>query len=324
MPKTKLYIGAMPLLWQDLKSLLENESCISDKLNTLKGHRALSYGSGRALLKYALLKDGILSKDSLLPNISYSDLGKPKLDGNKAAFNLSHSNNLMALSLGSNAQGVDIEFCNEARLRKTLLQRVLSLRELELLQALKSTYEQALFFTRQWTLRESLLKVMGHSVFSMDRLLIDPDNKTIKVAGYPQGIIATFKINMRKYLAVNDKILHLHGTDSASCDLLINDQARLNIKENQSFTKGPNRSEYLDYFEQVDKGLNDFAACFQVSVFLELCYQSYDTLEHAVSDNLEIWSHQVVDSHNDRVENCEVFEPFQEIKCVPQAIFKVN
>lgn len=313
MTKTKLYLGFMPLILQDLKYLLNNELAINSHIDALKGTRALSYTCGRALIKYALLNEGVIAQNELLPNITYSNLGKPSLDSKGIYFNLSHSNQVMALSLGPYEQGVDIELCNEKRLRPSLLQKVLNESELHCLNAKSSSYEQALFFTRQWTLRECLVKSQGNSIFSMDSLEIDPVNMTIKAANYPLGIIATFEINMSEYFNSNDKIYHLESFEMPKSSLKVTlDKINCTCACPHDLKLGT-----LDYSHPDVKRLEK-AHCYQLSVFLECDYEKYQSLQLAVADNLEIWGCFAV---NNAI--CQ-HSPFTPIKCSPKAVFTVN
>lgn len=302
MSKTKLYLGHMPLILRDLKYLLDNEAGILSHIAKLKGQRSLSYATGRALLKHALINEGLLCNESLLPKIIYSELGKPKIDLNHVNFNLSHSQNLMALALGFNSLGVDIEQCDERRLKPCLLNRVLSEVELSYLNNQSSISDKALFFIRQWTLRECFLKALGLSIFNMDKLVIDPNHNKISTKDAIQGIIASFNINVHEYFGDNDKIYQLNDFNKTSSNHL--------YLEASNFIDSP-----LDYAYQDVKRSNDGSLYFQLSVFLELAYDYYDNLEQAVTDNLEIWLY--IDSDKN-------IGAFKQINYVPQTIFTVN
>lgn len=317
MTKTRLYLGLMPLILQELKYLLNNEFAIKSHVDALMAKRVLSYTCGRALLKYALLNEGVIAQNELLPNIIYSELGKPSLESKDIYFNLSHSNEVMALSLGPYEQGIDIEFCNDKRIRPALLGKVLNESELHCLNAKSSVYEQALFFTRQWTVRECLVKYQANSIFSMNSLEIDPVNMTVKTSNCPVGIIATFEINMSEYLNSNDKIYHSESFEMPKSSLKVTADASSD-KTNCTFACPHDlKLGTLDYAHPDDKRLEK-APCYQLSVFLECDYKKYQSLQLAVADNLEIWGCFAV---NNTI--CQ-HSPFTPIKCSPKAVFAVN
>lgn len=192
--------------------------------------RKQSFLCGRSLLKYALVQEKLLNSADCLPNVSYQELGKPYLElvepfGSAMHFNLSHSHDLMGLAIGTYAQGIDIELVAPQRLKKRLIERVLNQAELKVFNDLEvqGVEEQARFFTQQWTIRESLIKVLGKSIFAMDSLNIDPQEQCIKAQGYPKGVIACFSLALaaREHAAPCEYIMSVFIEDSTqSCSSL--------------------------------------------------------------------------------------------------------
>ena len=311
--KTKLYLGEINSLVSSLSYLLDNEAAILEQAAAFKAERSLTYRGGRALLKAALLKDGLIGAGALIPTLSYNELGKPKMALDPYSFNLSHSHQLMALALGSHAMGVDVELCDTRRLRPALLKRVLSAQELQYFHALDNVTNtdsrgysqselmdkavhsaQAAFFARQWTVRECLVKVMGKSIFTMDSIKLDLERCHIEAHDYPQGIIACFAIELRDLGIGNDKINH---TTHSLC--LISPSTAEDIGRGGTF------------------GLaNHFS--FQIAVFLQFAYAKQQSLEQAVAEHLEIWMHQP------QAASTGLNADFKSVKVTPQVVFTIN
>ncbi len=168
-------------------------------ISSFKPLRYKTYLSGRGLLKLALVEQGLLDINAPLPPLKLGPSGKPFIGTlsksvNEVHFNLSHSIDLIALSTGSKEQGIDLEVANIKRLRKPLVERVLSDKELDYYLKLESDADKALFFTQQWTLREALIKLTGLSIFKMDVLSIDPYEHTIVSSEVPKGVVYCFKL----------------------------------------------------------------------------------------------------------------------------------
>lgn len=148
--------------------------------------RRRSLLAGRALLKFALVHNGLLSFQELLPDIAYNASKKPYFTELPVHFNLSHSHGWMALSLGSQPQGIDIEAIDfKRRLKPHFLEYVLDLPELEYfknLSPLDPVSEAGReFFFLQWTLKECLLKLQGSSIFALKELKFDHKLRCVQV-----------------------------------------------------------------------------------------------------------------------------------------------
>lgn len=144
-----VYVGPIATLATTLQGELAEEHDFLAKIATHSVARAQSLKAGRALLKYALRHQGLLTKGELLPPIVISDLGKPHLQWPASEvgavlgqdpespplplsldqawaqaqvwdFNLSHANGLIALSLGQGSMGIDIECCTRKHFQAAL------------------------------------------------------------------------------------------------------------------------------------------------------------------------------------------------------------
>ena len=199
MKQTQLKIAYVSPASPCIQRLVAKDEFLLNTASSFKPLRYKTYLSGRGLLKLALVEQGLLDINAPLPPLKLGPSGKPFIGTlsksvNEVHFNLSHSIDLIALSTGSKEQGIDLEVANIKRLRKPLVERVLSDKELDYYLKLESDADKALFFTQQWTLREALIKLTGLSIFKMDLLSIDPYEHTIVSSEVPKGVVYCFKL----------------------------------------------------------------------------------------------------------------------------------
>ena len=199
MMQTQLKIAYVSTASPCIQRLVAKDELLLNSASSFKPLRRKTYLSGRGLLKLALVEQGLLDINAPLPPLMLGPSGKPFIGTlsksvNEVHFNLSHSIDLIALSTGSKEQGIDLEVANIKRLRKPLVERVLSDKELDFYLKLESDADKALFFTQQWTLREALIKLTGLSIFKMDVLSIDPYEHTIVSSEVPKGVVYCFKL----------------------------------------------------------------------------------------------------------------------------------
>lgn len=199
MKQTQLKIAYVSPASPCIHRLVAKDEFLLNSASSFKPLRYKTYLSGRGLLKLALVEQGLLDINAPLPPLKLGPSGKPFIGTlsksvNEVHFNLSHSIDLIALSTGIKEQGIDLEVANIKRLRKPLVERVLSDKELDYYLKLESDADKALFFTQQWTLREALIKLTGLSIFKMDVLSIDPYEHTIVSSEVPKGVVYCFKL----------------------------------------------------------------------------------------------------------------------------------
>lgn len=199
MKQTQLKIAYVSPASPCIHRLVAKDEFLLNSASSFKPLRRKTYLSGRGLLKLALVEQGLLDINAPLPPLMLGPSGKPFIGTlsksvNEVHFNLSHSIDLIALSTGIKEQGIDLEVANIKRLRKPLVERVLSDKELDYYLKLESDADKALFFTQQWTLREALIKLTGLSIFKMDVLSIDPYEHTIVSSEVPKGVVYCFKL----------------------------------------------------------------------------------------------------------------------------------
>ena len=199
MKQTQLKIAYVSPASHCIQRLVAKDEFLLNSASSFKPLRHKTYLSGRGLLKLALVEQGLLDINAPLPPLKLGPSGKPFIGTlsksvNEVHFNLSHSIDLIALSTGSKEQGIDLEVANIKRLRKPLVERVLSDKELDYYLKLESDADKAVFFTQQWTLREALIKLTGLSIFKMDVLSIDPYEHTIVSSEVPKGVVYCFKL----------------------------------------------------------------------------------------------------------------------------------
>ena len=226
MKQTQLKIAYVSPASPCIQRLVAKDEFLLNSASSFKPLRYKTYLSGRGLLKLALVEQGLLDINAPLPPLKLGPSGKPFIGTlsksvNEVHFNLSHSIDLIALSTGSKDQGIDLEVANIKRLRKPLVERVLSDKELDYYLKLESDADKALFFTQQWTLREALIKLTGLSIFKMDVLSIDPYEHTIVSSEVPKGVVYCFKLPKAAGSSkrVLSKAMHESHPSSSKCVL---------------------------------------------------------------------------------------------------------
>ncbi|MDO4676225.1 MAG: 4'-phosphopantetheinyl transferase superfamily protein [Anaerobiospirillum succiniciproducens] len=226
MKQTQLKIAYVSPASPCIHRLVAKDEFLLNSASSFKPLRRKTYLSGRGLLKLALVEQGLLDINAPLPPLMLGPSGKPFIGTlsksvNEVHFNLSHSIDLIALSTGSKEQGIDLEVANIKRLRKPLVERVLSDKELDYYLKLESDADKALFFTQQWTLREALIKLTGLSIFKMDVLSIDPYEHTIVSSEVPKGVVYCFKLPKAagSSKCVLSKAMHDSHPSSSKCVL---------------------------------------------------------------------------------------------------------
>ncbi|WP_308497815.1 4'-phosphopantetheinyl transferase superfamily protein [uncultured Anaerobiospirillum sp.] len=226
MKQTQLKIAYVSPASPCIQRLVAKDELLLNSASSFKPLRRKTYLSGRGLLKLALVEQGLLDINAPLPPLKLGPSGKPFIGTlsksiNEVHFNLSHSIDLIALSTGSKEQGIDLEVANIKRLRKPLVERVLSDKELDYYLKLESDADKALFFTQQWTLREALIKLTGLSIFKMDVLSIDPYEHTIVSSEVPKGVVYCFKLPKAAGSSkrVLSKAMHDSHPSSSKCVL---------------------------------------------------------------------------------------------------------
>lgn len=178
-----LYLGECQLLRERYAPLLAVDSELLAQAEKMASARQDTFLAGRGLLKHALHEHGLLPPNAPLPPLQLGALGRPylppSLQGEHAwDFNLSHSHQLLALCFGRDCVSVDVEVVNPKRWRPALLERVYSAAELEAIAQLRATTNAhphtdsttsptwAVLATKFWSMRESLVKSLGLSVFN--------------------------------------------------------------------------------------------------------------------------------------------------------------
>lgn len=145
----QLWIGRISDLKTALAPLIDKQ--LRAYVQSFSESRQQTLLAGRALLKFALWQQGILRLNQPLPKIAYSKLNKPYFVDIPVYFNLSHSQDFIALTIGKQPQGVDMELINQLRpLKKTLLCKVLRDKEWQLFQHIQHS---ALFPSAQLSYR---------------------------------------------------------------------------------------------------------------------------------------------------------------------------
>lgn len=176
MSKTVVYLSSvLPLFdkekFDSLYSLLSKTRKEKTDRCKLKEDKILSLGAG-ILLKKACVDFNIENFDN---DIIYNEKGKPFFKNSQIKFNISHSDNLVALAISEKDVGIDVEFIKPVN--QKLFDKVFSLKEKQ--DFLLSEKEN---FFKLWTLKESYIKLLGKGL-SMGLKSFQIDKKTLKVLG---------------------------------------------------------------------------------------------------------------------------------------------
>lgn len=131
--------------------------------------KRLSFGAG-LLIKYVAFENGFDDN-----NISFSDVGKPVLDG--LFFNISHSDEYVICAVGDKEVGCDIEKISE--IKSDIAKRFFSKTECEYLNSFEVSPDNKLLeFFRIWTIKESYIKMTGEGIsIGLDTFSVNFHNK---------------------------------------------------------------------------------------------------------------------------------------------------
>lgn len=123
----------------------------------------------RSLFGKIILKEA-LGLDKL--NLAYNEWGKPYLIGmNETHFNITHSEEWVAVAISENPVGIDIQYINDIDL--TIAKRFFSKDESEYIFSLPESERRDAFF-KLWTLKEAFIKSEGKGMFiALDSFFID-------------------------------------------------------------------------------------------------------------------------------------------------------
>lgn len=175
-----LYIALIDAVLSHYGSLAEKDEKIVSFSAKMPPERRKAFLSGRALLSAALQAEGIICNNSVLPDLVYGATGRPYFKNLEADFSISHSGPFISVALSLNSIGSDLECIKDKKHSDRLLKRVFCEEELSFFKDLCTQNAAAAeaFFCRQWTLRESLVKLEGSSVFSSSKISFSLQNKT--------------------------------------------------------------------------------------------------------------------------------------------------
>lgn len=151
-------------------------------------------GRRQCVAAYLLLKKGLETEYGITENVEfgYEKGGKPYIKGHETIhFNLSHSRTAVACAIHNKPVGIDIETVRP--FKDSLARHVLSQSEYE-----KATVsaDPAYEFTRLWTMKESLLKLIGCGLRAdLQSLLPHPGVKFIPVDTGEAKVVCTVCLN---------------------------------------------------------------------------------------------------------------------------------
>ncbi len=171
---------------------------VIDDAELLKGTRKKQFLVCRSMLA-SLLKQ--YCQIDTLPSMIVGDNGRPRfLDNHFPDFNISHSQDWMAVAISLNGQvGLDIEV---ARPRKNYLNVAESIFANDEYQWMLKQRDTLTAFWQLWTLKESALKLYAKGVWQMKSVKVDVANQLIS-APFGQDFYYQYQQVASVHLAVN-------------------------------------------------------------------------------------------------------------------------
>ena len=149
-----------------------------------------TFGQFCCLKSYELLLQILASTPYTIhptPTFLYNEHGQPRLE-NGPCFSISHCKNAIAVAIGENPIGIDIEHLRAAKTE--LVERTMNLQEQ---QQIWQAENPDWAFTQLWTQKEAVLKMQGTGITSIDGI------KNTLVA--LENIDLQTKVNMDKQYA---------------------------------------------------------------------------------------------------------------------------
>lgn len=136
-------------------------------------HRLKQFLLGQLLLQR--LYRNLFQTD--MPSVSYEENGRPFFNDSDVTFSLSHSRDLVVCGMNKSGRiGVDIEYVNLKRNWQGIANECFSDDELDCLTKAEKPLGQ---FYSTWTIKESVVKLLGQGVHRMSDVHVDPIRKTI-------------------------------------------------------------------------------------------------------------------------------------------------
>lgn len=164
-----------------------NEEAVKALMSKLPGWRRekaerFRYLAGRreCTLAYMLLMQGLQEQYGITtpPHFSIGPHGKPSLvEHPEIHFNLSHCKEAVLCALSNSAIGVDIERCRTYK--KDLATYTMSPAEI---QAIEQSDNPAMAFTRLWTAKEAVVKLLGTGIIDhLHNVLTEAEKQGIRI-----------------------------------------------------------------------------------------------------------------------------------------------
>lgn len=110
-------------------------------------------------LKEILLNEYNISLDN--ERLYYNEHGKPYLSNRDLYFNISHSNNLIAIIISDIECGIDIEYLDENREINKIVKKIMNDEELLLF---NNSNNKIYYFYEIWTKKEAYFKMIGTGI----------------------------------------------------------------------------------------------------------------------------------------------------------------
>lgn len=112
-----------------------------------------------SFLKEILFNEYNISLDN--ERLYYNEHGKPYLSNRDLYFNISHSNNLIAIIISDIECGIDIEYLDENREINKIVKKIMNDEELLLF---NNSNKKIYYFYEIWTKKEAYFKMIGTGI----------------------------------------------------------------------------------------------------------------------------------------------------------------
>jgi len=201
--KTRVYVADItPLLDEDVFSNIYQEMSPDrrQKVDRIKKHtdKARSAAAGKLLERAygSYMKEYYHVDAAKHPEIVIREYGKPFFANGDIYFNLSHAGDRVMCALSTELVGCDVEY--RSRNSLSIAKRFFTAEEYDFI---KSKENDSSYFTKIWTLKESVLKASGQGIsYPMNSFSVVDNGQIAKSIVFPENDILFF---IKNYTAEN-------------------------------------------------------------------------------------------------------------------------
>lgn len=193
------------------------------KVDSLNKRRTEEKSLSYSLLNYALDIFYNLSPKEIIK----SEHGKPYLKDSNIFFNLSHSKDLIVLSLSNYENGIDLEIVKDRARLDLLAKKVFDDDLFNIYLQKANTIDKINFFIHMWTIKECVVKQSGLGLISLSSVLILDSLKEIKAKDSNKGYVMSYLLEKKDFnntfymsLFTKDKDINIYKIKNSNFNLI--------------------------------------------------------------------------------------------------------